>query len=88
MQSIQRRVIPNSNVVYADLDGEAVLLNIETGTYYGLDAVGTRIWQLLSDGSQLEAVFDTLLGEYDVPPDELRVDLTAFIDTLVAKGLA
>ena len=48
------------------LDGEAVLLDLASGTYFGLDAVGTRIWELLDQRQPLAAILDAILDEYDV----------------------
>ncbi len=78
--------IPN-NVVYRDLAGESVLLNLDTGTYFGLDAVGTRLWHLVAEHGSAALVIDALLTEYDVDAPQLQKDVTALIDQLLAKGL-
>ena len=75
------------DVIFRELDGEAVVLNLETGIYFGLDAVGTRIWRLLEERKPLKAVLDTLVDEYDAPPELLRNDLLAFVERLSGKGL-
>jgi hypothetical protein len=74
-------------VIFRELDGEAVVLNLDTGIYFGLDAVGTRIWQLLEERKPLRAVLDTLIDEYEAPPDRLQRDLLAFVERLDDKGL-
>ena len=74
-------------VVFRDLSGEAVLLNLETGTYFGLDPVGTRAWHLVTECGRLERVFERLLAEYDVEPDALRADLIALFEQLATHGL-
>ncbi|HEU5317225.1 MAG TPA: PqqD family protein [Chloroflexota bacterium] len=83
----QPRLIPSPSVVSADLDNTAVLLNVETGVYFGLDAIGTRIWALLGDGAPPERIVDALLDEYEVERSRLSDDVDAFIAALVAKGL-
>lgn len=75
------------NVVYRDLADESVLLNLDTGTYFGLDAVGTRLWHLVAEHGSTESAIDTLLAEYDVEPARLQKDVNALIDQLLAKGL-
>jgi hypothetical protein len=55
--------------------------------YFGLDPVGARIWQLLSDGHQLDAVVSTLLSEYDVEEDQLRQDVNSLVSELLSRGL-
>ena len=74
-------------VIFRKLDGEAVVLNLDTGIYFGLDAVGTRIWRLLEERKPLKAVLDTLIDEYEAPPDRLQRDLLAFVERLDDKGL-
>jgi len=74
-------------VIFRELDGEAVVLNLDTGIYFGLDAVGTRIWRLLAERKPLKAVLDSLIDEYEAPPDRLQRDLLAFVERLDDKGL-
>jgi len=54
------------DVVFRDLAGESVLLNLSTGTYFGLDAIGTRLWHLVAEHGSSALVIETLLAEYDV----------------------
>ena len=77
----------SDEVIFRELDGEAVVLNLDTGIYFGLDAVGTRIWRLLEERKPLKAVLDTLIDEYEAPPDRLQRDLLAFVERLDDKGL-
>ena len=81
------RVAVPETVLFRDLDGEAVLLATESGKYFGLNEVGTRMWSLLHQHGDVEAVCDALLAEYDVPKDQLREDLARFVDTLADRGL-
>jgi hypothetical protein len=67
--------------------GEAVLLNLDSEEYYGLDGVGSRLWDLLEDGTTFGQVIDTLSDEYDVESDVLKVDLRAVLGDLVEQGL-
>jgi hypothetical protein len=64
------------------------LLNVQSGVYFGLDAVGTQIWKLLKQGTTEDALVDQLLGEYAVEPAQLRRDIQGFVQALAAKGLA
>jgi len=74
-------------VIFRELDGEAVILNLDTGIYFGLDAVGTRIWRLIEERKPLRRVLETLAGEYDAPTDRLQHDLLEFVEHLSGKGL-
>lgn len=75
------------DVVFRDLAGESVLLNLSTGTYFGLDAVGTRLWHLLKEQGSAAAAIATLQSKYDVDERRLRQDVEALISQLLAKGL-
>jgi hypothetical protein len=81
------QLLINEAVVFTELDEEAVLLNVETGVYFGLDPVGTEIWRMLADGVSEDTLFERLLIEYDVEPVQLRSDLAAFLDLLKTNGL-
>jgi hypothetical protein len=76
-----------SDVVYRNLAGESVLLNIATGNYFGLDAVGTRMWNLLAEHQSTEKVIEHLLLEYEVSESTLRIDLDGLVTQLQKKGL-
>ena len=69
------------------LGGEAVMLNLSTGVYFGLDSVGTRMWQLLSKHRSTEKVIKSLLAEYEVDETQLRRDVENLIRELTDKGL-
>ena len=66
MAALESRISVHQDVLFRDLGGEAVLLNLKTGRYYGLDEVGTRMWLLLTQHGRVEAAYRVLLDEYDV----------------------
>ncbi|HET8965594.1 MAG TPA: PqqD family protein [Candidatus Acidoferrum sp.] len=82
----ERAVIP-SHVLIRFLDQESVLLNLETEKYFGLDAVGTRMWQLVTAAATVEVALAQLVEEYDAPPETLRTDLTKLLQHLLDNGL-
>jgi hypothetical protein len=75
------------DVVFRELDGEAVILNLESGMYFGLDEVGTRMWQLLDLHRSLRRTLEALEAEFDAPTDRLASDLTDFVGRLQSRGL-
>ena len=75
------------DVVFRELEGEAILLNLRTGIYFGLNAMGTRIWQLLSEHEKVDPVATMLLDEYDITEEQLRGHLFEFVGKLKSKGL-
>ena len=76
-----------SDVVFRELDGESVLLNLATGTYFGLNASGTRMWQLIEMHRVLEQVAAALADEFDAPASRIEGDLVALVSELEKKGL-
>ncbi len=77
----------SDDVVVRDLDGETVLLNLASGIYFGLDAVGTRVWRLIDEHGTLARVLAALREEFDAPADVLERDVLRLASELAAKGL-
>jgi hypothetical protein len=86
--SLRQSVAIAPDVICREVGGELVMLNLESGTYFGLDPVGTRMWQLIETHGALEKVFDAMCGEYDVTPDTLERDRLGLVNQLCARGLA
>jgi hypothetical protein len=84
---LRGRLRTAESVIYAILDGEGVLLDTHSGVYFGLDAVGTRIWELLGPGATQEEIVRQLLDEYDVDELQLAPDVEDFLQTLASKAL-
>ena len=84
--SFDSRVRIPDDVLVSELDGESVLLSLRSESYFGLDEMGTRVWELLKSES-IQRVYETLLADYDVDPEMLRVDLSELLDNLVQQGL-
>lgn len=76
------------DVLHQELAGETVLLNLKTEHYFGLDPVGTRIWQVLGETASAESVVLRLLDEYEVDEATLRADVERLIVELLKAGLA
>lgn len=75
-------------VLIQEVDGEAVLLDVDQGMYYALNEVGTRAWKYLKDTGDPEDAVKGILREYEVDEATLRTDLQAFVKELVDNGLA
>lgn len=69
------------------IDGEAVLIGIETGRYYGLDAIGTAIWNRIEQPCRVDALCAGLAEEFDGDPAVIAEETRAFIDLLAARDL-
>ena len=80
-------VVAAKDQVSCDLAGEAAILNIKNGVYYGLDPVGARIWRLIQQPRSVDEVRETLVDEYEVEPERCAQDLVALLEQLLAEGL-
>jgi hypothetical protein len=79
-------VMRSDAILAAEIDGEAVMLSIENGKYYGLDPVGTDIWNLATEPRSIEQICNTLLDRYDVDADTCRKEVIDLLEVLVADG--
>ena len=87
MLTLDSALAISPHAVFREMDGEAVILDLESGTYFGLNGVGTRMWQLIEEDGRLRVVFDRLADEFDVAGDRLEQDLLDLVSRLVDKGL-
>lgn len=81
------RVSVPEGVLLQELEGKAVLLNVQTGRYFGLDCVGTRMWDVLTRAESIERAYKSLMAEYDVDEQELRSDLEKLVAELLDHSL-
>ncbi|MRD46820.1 PqqD family protein [Caenimonas koreensis] len=85
--SIEGTVTIPKQVMARRVGEEVVLLDLLTGTYFGLDPVGSRVWDLLAAGHSLAQVSGVVIDEYDVTPEAFGKDLEALLRDLQARGL-
>jgi hypothetical protein len=69
------------------VDGELIGMSVEQGSCYGLNGVGTRIWELLAEPRSVDNLCEQLAGEYEVEPDACRRDVLVYLEALRAEGL-
>ena len=74
-------------VIAKMVGSEMVLLDYDRGIYYGLNPVGARVWQLLSEGEAVERIVGRLVDEYDVARETLESDVATLLHELEAKEL-
>ncbi len=87
MLSNQSTVVAAAHQISSDLAGETVILNLDSSVYYGLDSVGTRIWNLLQQPRTVGEIRDVLVADYDVEPERAERDLIALLQKLNEVGL-
>jgi len=84
---LNKKVIFADTVFAQEVDGEMVLLDMNSENYFGLDPVGTDIWKAMQEQETLKEVLDTLLEQYDVEEEVLKEDLSSFVKKLLENGL-
>jgi coenzyme PQQ synthesis protein D (PqqD) len=87
LHEVSSRVTTASDVMLRIIGDEAVILNLKSELYLGLDPVGTRIWTVLNGAPSIQAAYESLLTEFDVAPERLRQDMDELLDQLLAQGL-
>jgi len=80
-------VCATADQVSCDLDGEAAILNLKNGTYFGLDPIGAFIWKRLVQPQPVSSIAEALLDHYDVEPERCHNDLLALLRQLDERGL-
>ena len=77
----------SDNVVWRDLEGEIVILNLTSGVYFSVDGVGTRIWILMAEQVATEEIVRQLIAEFEVEEAQLRSDMESLVKDLAGQGL-
>ncbi len=85
--TLDQTVAVSEDAVFRELDGESVVLNLETGMYYGLDAVGTTVWRAVEPTGTLRQALDRVLAEFDAEQSKAETDLLELAAGLIEKGL-
>ena len=87
------RLSPNAtlvrqpDLVATDMDGETVMMSIERGEYFGLNSVGSRVWELLARPTSLDELVARICAEFRVDEATCRSDLHTFAEDLLKNGL-
>ena len=85
--TLETVVVASPDQVSSDLAGETVLLSMTSAQYYGLDGIGSRIWELVSTPVSVSEVCATIVGEYDVTPERCEADVLRFLGELALRKL-
>lgn len=85
--TLDTKITISEDVYFQNVSSEAVILDTKSGLYFGLDPVGTRMWELLKEHAALQPAYRALLDEYDVTPEKLETDLLSLVNKFIEKGL-
>lgn len=81
-------IIQRSNkLVSSNMDGETVMMSIENGEYFGLNPVGSRMWELIENPIEVDALIELLLDEFDVSHEQCEIETMEFLNHLLDKKL-
>jgi hypothetical protein len=75
------------HVMSRRLGDDCVMLDLASGTYFGLDPVGARFWELVNEGRSVSDACEALSREYDASPERIEADVAALVQELAAHGL-
>ena len=81
-------VVRQCDLTQTDFDEEAVVLSPQAGAFFTFNGVGAEIWSLLAEPVQIGRICAVLAQRYDVDADTLDLDVTQYIDILIANQLA
>lgn len=85
--ALASKLVLSKDQISCDLAGEAAILNLKSGVYFGLDPVGARIWHLIQQHQRVDAVRDAIVAEYDVEPARCEADLFDLLSHMADAGL-
>lgn len=74
-------------ILHSRIDDEVVLMSIEADSYFGLDPIASRIWELLEQPLDLDELVAKLMEEYEVDADTCRQDAQALLEDMQGRGL-
>jgi hypothetical protein len=83
-ESIVRHI---EDVVASNIDDEKVMMSVEKGAYYGLDPIGSRVWDMIDKPIRVTELIDLLLLKYDVDRETCEQDVMAFLKELNESGI-
>ena len=85
--TLPTKVVAAAELLSGEFEDEAVILDLRNGVYYGLEATGARIWQLVQQPISVEGLHQVLVQEYDVEPERCQQDLLDLLRDLLERGL-
>lgn len=84
---LTRQLLPSDQAVESRVGEETVILHLESGAYYGLDHMGTRVWELLKEGVAPIEIGRILVRDHDAPPEIVEADVRRLLSELHAHGI-
>ncbi|NBB22957.1 PqqD family peptide modification chaperone [Runella sp. CRIBMP] len=79
--------IRNNETISGQLNDDLVMVDIEKGSYFSLNSVATRIWELLENPLSSESLYEVLMAEYEVSPEQCRTEVNEYLEKMKELGL-
>ncbi|MGD8781906.1 MAG: lasso peptide biosynthesis PqqD family chaperone [Ignavibacteria bacterium] len=80
-------IAQNKNLVVSEINGETVMMSLEKGNYYGMNLIGSRIWEIVKEPKPVNEIVDELLKEYSVEKEQCVEDVTSYINKLLDENI-
>lgn len=85
--TLPKKVTISDNVLFQEIDNEYVLLNMETELYFGLNEIGAKVWQIISQDGETDGLIEKISAEYDVQEEVLTTDIYQLLNELNEEEL-
>lgn len=85
--TLKTKLRTDPSVVFNEMDGEIIMMSIANGEFYGINALGSRIWQMLETPKAVSEICDGLMSDFDVTREQCEQDVLLFLTRMVEKGV-
>ena len=80
-------ITQKQGLVVSEIDGETVMMSVERGNYYGMDLIGSRIWEIVKEPQSLNDIVKHLTKEYNVSKDQCEKDVIEYLIKLSEENI-
>lgn len=85
---LSQKIIRHNDMLSAEIGGEAIMMSIEKGAYFGLNPIATRIWDLIDQPKSIAELIEVISTEYEVSDEQCSADVQEFVADMLARGIA
>ncbi len=85
---LSQKIIRHTDMLSAEIGGEAVMMSIEKGAYFGLNPIATRIWDLIDQPQSIAELIAVISAEYEVSDEQCATDVQEFVSDMIERGIA
>lgn len=85
---LSQKITRHNDMLSAEIGGEAIMMSIEKGAYFGLNPIATRIWDLIDQPKSIAELIEVISTEYEVSDEQCSADVQEFVADMLARGIA